>query len=281
MSGVLVATDLDRTLIYSLAAAGAPRPGERPWVVVERLEGRAVSHVTELAAARYAALARRHCVVPVTTRTPAQLARVQLPGPPARWAVAANGGVVLVDGGPDPSWTARVREALGGVAGLEEAAAELARACTDAPDARRHEVPGLFCYAVVDRPALPEHRLAQLRAWASGAGWGVSLQGRKLYVVPSLLTKSAAVAEVAGRAGAEVVLAAGDSLLDTDLLERATLAVRPGHGELADAGWTRPHVTALTTRGIAAGEEILAWFADRAAAGVAGAPGTGVAPGAG
>jgi hypothetical protein len=263
--GVLVATDLDRTLIYSLSAAGPPRPGERPWVVVERLDGRDVSHVTELAAARYADLAAQRCVVPVTTRTPAQLARVQLPGPRARWAVAANGGVLLVDGEPDPTWTARVRTALDDVAGIDEARAALAQACADDPAARQYAVPGLFCYAVVDRPAFAEHRLADLRAWAAGAGWGVSLQGRKLYVVPSVLTKSAAVAEVADRAGAQVVLAAGDSLLDTDLLEHATLAVRPGHGELADAGWTRPHVTALGTQGIAAGEEILGWFADRAA----------------
>ena len=263
--GVLVATDLDRTLIYSLTAAGAPRPGERPWVVVERLDGRDISHVTELAAARYAALAAQRCVVPVTTRTPAQLARVQLPGPRARWAVAANGGVLLVDGEPDPAWADRVRTALADVAGIEEARASLALACADDPAARQYAVPGLFCYAVVDRPAFAAHRLADLRAWAADAGWGVSLQGRKLYVVPSVLTKSAAVAEVADRAGARVVLAAGDSLLDTDLLEHATLAVRPGHGELADAGWTSPHVTALTTQGIAAGEEILGWFADRAA----------------
>jgi hypothetical protein len=78
---------------------------------------------------------------------------------------------------------------------------------------------------------------------------------------------------VVRRTGATTVLAAGDSLLDTDLLEFAQLAVRPGHGELADRGWTRPHVTALTATGIRAGEEVLAWFAARAGELTAAGPG--------
>lgn len=48
-----------------------------------------------------------------------------------------------------------------------------------------------------------------------------------------------------------------DSLLDADLLLAADHAWRPGHGELADVGWTARHVTALEDRGVAAGETIL------------------------
>jgi hypothetical protein len=69
--------------------------------------------------------------------------------------------------------------------------------------------------------------------------------------------------EVARRSGADLTLAAGDSLLDADLLLAADHAWRPGHGELADAGWTAPHVTALEDRGVAAGETILRELAER------------------
>jgi hypothetical protein len=75
--------------------------------------------------------------------------------------------------------------------------------------------------------------------------------------VPKPLRKSAALAEVIRRTGAEQVLAAGDSLLDADLLLAADRGWSPGHGELADSGWTAPHITALATVGVAAGEEIL------------------------
>jgi hypothetical protein len=65
------------------------------------------------------------------------------------------------------------------------------------------------------------------------------------------------LAEVVRRTGTGQVLAAGDSLLDADLLLAAHAAWRPGHGELADLGWTAPQVTALAERGVAAGERIL------------------------
>lgn len=59
------------------------------------------------------------------------------------------------------------------------------------------------------------------------------------------------MAEVARRTGASEILAAGDSLLDADLLLAADRGWRPGHGELADSGWQAPHVTALEERGVA------------------------------
>lgn len=86
---------------------------------------------------------------------------------------------------------------------------------------------------------------------------GRLLQGRKIYAVPQPLTKSAAVREVARRTGAEQILAAGDSLLDADLLHAADRGWRPGHGELADSGWRAANVEVLEETGIAAGEEIL------------------------
>ena len=96
--------------------------------------------------------------------------------------------------------------------------------------------------------------------WAENRGWTVSLQGRKIYAVPKPLTKSAAMREVARRTGAELTLAAGDSLLDADLLLAADRAWRPGHGELADEGFVAPAVSALPERGVLAGERILREF---------------------
>jgi hypothetical protein len=51
-----------------------------------------------------------------------------------------------------------------------------------------------------------------------------------------------------------------------DLLEAADAAVRPAHGELADSGFTRAHLAVTAATGVAAGEELLGWLRDRAAA---------------
>ncbi len=46
--------------------------------------------------------------------------------------------------------------------------------------------------------------------------------------------------------------------------------MRPAHGELADTGWTRPHVAVTPARGGWAGAEILAWLHERSASAMAG-----------
>ncbi len=94
----------------------------------------------------------------------------------------------------------------------------------------------------------------------------MSLQGRKVYAVPRPLTKSAAAAEVLARVGGGPLLAAGDSLLDADLLAAADAAIRPAHGELADVGFTRSHLAVTRATGVLAGAELLEWLVDRAAA---------------
>jgi hypothetical protein len=258
----LIATDLDRTLIYSAAAAGSVPAAEL--VTVEHLDGRAISFMTATAAQLMARLSGEQMVVPVTTRTPAQLARVRLPGPSPRFAIAANGGVLLVDGRPDADWADYVQTAVGTVAPLDAAFALLTEVCNPDWAAQPRVAAELFCYVVVDRAAIPVGALERVEVWARSSGWSVSLQGRKLYLVPNPLCKSAAVAEVARRSGADVVLAAGDSLLDVDMLEAADFGVRPGHGEIAESGWTAAHVDALRASGAVAGEQVLRWFSDQA-----------------
>ncbi|MBH1933373.1 HAD family hydrolase [Streptomyces sp. AV19] len=272
----LLASDLDRTLIYSSAALRLAGPdADAPRLMcVEVYEGRPLSYLTETAAGLLAELAGTGALVPATTRTVAQYRRVRLPGPPPRYAVCANGGEILVDGEPDTAWRTRVRRAVAdGCASLDEIRAYIARTADPVWLLKDRTADDLFAYLVVDRERLPAAWVDELAAWAGARGWNVSLQGRKVYAVPRPVTKGAAVTEVARRAGATRVLAAGDSLLDADLLLAADRGWRPGHGELADSGWSAPHVTALETVGVAAGEEIVRAFAavmaeDRAAVGV-------------
>jgi hypothetical protein len=279
---LLIASDLDRTLIYSAAALDLRMPdAEAPRLLCVEVYGhQPLSYMTETAAGLLTDLARGAVFVPTTTRTREQYGRVRLPGPAPRFAICANGGHLLVDGESDPDWQASVRARLAAAcAPLEEVRAHLVRTADPAWLLKERVAEDLFAYLVVERALLPEGYVKELTGWAEERGWTVSLQGRKIYAVPKPLTKSAAVAEIARRTGAREVLGAGDSLLDADLLLAADRAWRPGHGELADEGWTAPQVTALEERGVAAGERILRAFAARAgAAGAgAGAPGVGAA----
>ncbi|MFD3835372.1 HAD family hydrolase [Streptomyces sp. NPDC058642] len=257
---VLVASDLDRTLIYSSAALALTMPDARAprLLCVEVHESRPLSYMTETAAGLLAELGDAAVFVPTTTRTRKQYQRINLPGPPPKYAICANGGHLLVDGVTDADWHARVQARLADeCAPLDEVREHLLRTADPVWVRKQRIAEDLFAYLVVERELLTEDWVKELAVWAENRGWTVSLQGRKIYAVPKPLTKSAAMHEVARRTGAELTLAAGDSLLDADLLLAADQGWRPGHGELADEAFTAPTVSALPERGVLAGERIL------------------------
>jgi hypothetical protein len=260
----LVGSDLDRTLIYSPRALALDMADEQAprLLTVEVHHGKPLSFMTERCAELLVELISAAEFVPVTTRTRSQYQRVHLPGPVPDWspryAICANGGHLLVDGVTDEDWHAGIQDTVArNCAPLNEVVHHLALEADPEWTLKRRVAEDLFAYLVVERGLLPTGWVEELTGWAGERGYTVSLQGRKIYLVPQPLTKSAALAEVERRTGASTVLSAGDSLLDAELLLAADAGYRPGHGELADSGWTAPGVTVLPQVGVAAGEEIV------------------------
>ncbi|WP_448638871.1 hypothetical protein [Geodermatophilus sp. URMC 63] len=263
-TATLAAVDLDRTLIYSAAAAG----GTGGLRVVEHLDGAPLSYATPASWPLLAELAGRALLVPVTTRTAAQYGRVRLPVVP-RYALCGNGGVLLADGVRDPAWDAWAAGVAADAAPLPELLALLAAAAGEPWVRTVRAAEGLFCYLVAhDRDAIPARWLADTAAAAGAAGATLSVQGRKVYVVPAGLSKAAGLLRLrrllTGDGAAPRLLCAGDSLLDAPMLLAADSAVRPAHGELHEQGWTGARVAVTTATGAAAGEEIVRWLLARA-----------------
>ncbi len=254
----LLACDLDQTLIYSRSAfrlaAAAPPPD---LLTVEYLDGEPLSYVTRRAAAGLRALARAATFVPVTTRTLEQYRRVRL-GAPSAYAIAANGGHLLIGGVPDPEWGERVRARLAATGRpLDEVRAMADRLAAAGSWVRTiRDADGFFVYLVATgREAIPD--LSDLATRLAGDGWTLSVQGRKVYLVPAQLTKEAALAEVIRRTGSTRLAAAGDSLLDRGMLAHADVAIRPSHGELHEQGHLLPGMRVSARPGLLGGEEIV------------------------
>lgn len=273
----LIATDLDRTMIYSRGAMGEDRFAAGGLLCVEYYEGAPLSYVSESAALGLRDLAASHPVVPTTTRTPEQFRRIDLPGGPWPYAITSNGGAILVDGQADASWRrgidATVRSAS---ASLDEVTAELRRRISTEWVSKFRIAEDLFCYLVVDVDVQPRDFMSEWSTWCIDHGWNASQQGRKIYSMPDPVCKSRAVAEVHRRlteagllASGSPVLAAGDGALDAEMLASADAAIRPRHGELESIGWQHPTLTITEHTGIAAGEEILDWFTRSASVPVA------------
>ena len=275
----LLACDLDQTLIYSRSAFRLPGEGGMPELVtVEYLDGEPLSYVTRRAADGLRDLTRAATLVPVTTRTLEQYRRVRL-GAPSAYAIAANGGHLLVDGAPDRDWATRVRARLAAsgcpLEAVRAMADELAAAGSWVRTIR--DADGLFVYLVATgREVIPD--LSELATRLKAVGWTLSVQGRKVYLVPAALTKEAALEEVIARTGTLRLAAAGDSLLDRGMLARADVAVRPAHGELHERGFLLPGLRVTPRAGLLGGEDVVELLAAISSGPVTGTESEAVAP---
>ena len=262
----MIASDLDRTLIYSSAALQLPFADEMApnLLSVEVLDGRPQSFLTLTASRTLADLARAATFVPTTTRTMAQYRRVRFPGVLPRYAITSNGGNILIDGEPDADWHRLTAAAIGEYdTDLTEVKRELKRISSDEWTLKRRVGDDLFCYIVVEPTRMPDDFAESWSTWCGDRGWRVSVQGRKIYAIPQALTKERAMAAVADRVGAHRVLAAGDGALDAGFLAAADAAIRPPHGELAASNWQHPGVEVSGRPGVLAAEDITDWFASQ------------------
>lgn len=258
----LIASDLDRTLLYSAAALALGAPVADP-VCVEHLDGEPISYLPAAALAGLELLSRRAAVVPATTRTFAQYDRIRLPGVRIEHAIVTNGAAIIHQGRPCPVWAAEVDRRLAAGASYTMALRTL-RPILERPWVHKiRDAEERFIYLII--AAADPDWYDELAAALEPLGWVLSVQGRKAYLIPAPLTKQAAVAEVASRIGATRVLAAGDSLLDQGMLAAADEAIRPAHGELADRGWIPDGGAVTELSGAGAAVEIVEWFTDRVA----------------
>lgn len=260
MKDALVSVDLDRTMIYSRSALGIDF--DDAVTCVEIYQDAPLSYMTDDAAAMLRALADRAVVVPTTTRTIEQFERISLPGAPWRYAITSNGGNILLDGTPDRSWRANFDDIE-----LDRIREELHTRADGDWVLKRRTADDLFCYLVVEPSRVPEGFLTEWSQWCAARGWNVSQQGRKIYTMPDVVSKSRAVAEVRSRCIDDGLLdagtrtfAAGDGALDADMLMAADRSIRPRHGELEALNFRYPGLEVTTESGGRASEEILRWL---------------------
>lgn len=244
-------SDLDGTLIHALRTL--PEEHRARAVVVEHYQGRPITVVHRHTIETIRSLCVHARFVPATTRSAAQLQRVTpiWEHVAANWAICANGATIMHQGSPDEEWRRKVERRAQNAATVEQVRSALKREFGE-PEV----VPWLgswrscethFLYAVFDPDDAPPGTDAQAGRLLESLGWVAVRHGRKLYVLPRHLTKGAATEHLRDRLEIERLLAAGDSLLDLDLLEAADRAWVPSGSELATAGLAPP-VAELTAR---------------------------------
>lgn len=265
----VVGIDLDRTMIFSdqsldLSDTTSPTPLR----VAEVSNHKPVGYITSTAYSMLEIVNLKSHLVPVTTRTIEQYRRILLPGmskvnmsadTPPQHAITTNGGKLLVDGVEDMEWSSFVSETLAAKSqSIKEVGKFLRQYDNKSWLIKRRSADNLFTYLILNRAETPQSILKEIGQQMNEWNWNVSMQGRKFYCVPNVLTKAFALNEVRARVGAKTVIAAGDSLLDIPMLELADHAIRPSHGELEEVSYQLDGLTITDNKGILGGEEIVA-----------------------
>lgn len=255
---MIFASDLDRTLIYSMNSMGEGIP-EDELIPVELYNNEVLSYMTKQALSLLHEISQIGTFIPVTTRTVEQYQRIfhitRTFNP--EYAITSNGGNILFEGSPDLEWSTLVQASLKTSADHQEVKALFDELSSPEWALRGRLCDGMFYTIIIDRQVMPTEIIDTLKTSLSILGWTISIQGRKLYLMPSNLTKGSAIRYVKDRIGASYIAAAGDSLLDESLLAAADFILAPGHGELFNTYSAMDRYTFTNHSGIRASEELL------------------------
>ena len=258
MSVRLLVSDLDRTLVHPARTL----PPDQSAVVVEIYQERGITVASSGMLSALGELAAGGAFVPVTTRSEEQLRRITPIWRCAQdgWAICANGATLMHGGRIDREWDALVDRA-----GRDSAALAQARAAFEhgigAPETvdwmpLLRDCDARFLYATLRLELIPADLQRRADEALGPLGWHAILHGRKLYALPLHICKGRALAHLRERTGADEVMAAGDSLLDVELLLGAEQRWCPLDAELVALGQVPPGTQITSGVHAQAGEEI-------------------------
>lgn len=215
----LLVTDLDQTLIYSDKAKLGP---DR--VQVEMKDSRGLSFMTYASACLLRHLKIHLCIVPLTTRSREQYERISFPeGWTPSFALVANGAILLRNGCLDEAWYKETRCRI--LPSEEELwrGAELLKKDPDLAFEIR-KVDGAFLFTKSNNPNMTKCRL---REKLDADLINILSQGNKVYILPKVLHKGAALERLKVEIPCKQVYCAGDSEFDLPMLEVADYAFVP------------------------------------------------------
>ncbi|WP_057764029.1 Cof-type HAD-IIB family hydrolase [Cytobacillus praedii] len=254
---MMFASDLDRTLIYSnRALADFKQHTVRDLLAVELKSSQEVAFMTSRAYSLLKELASSLLFIPVTTRTYEQYKRVFIFSEsfPLKYAVTSNGAAIYYKGHPLQEWRDSVQKRLENECIPFQKMNEEMNGL--AINGTLKKVENLFFYYILEEPLAFETK-NDIQKIADTSGWRISIQGRKLYLMPKPVCKGEAVKFIKEREGIHTVFGAGDSILDNDFLKICDYAFVPSHGELKNEEIHQSNYLFTDYQGIMAGEEIL------------------------
>ncbi|WP_407271250.1 HAD family hydrolase [Radiobacillus sp. PE A8.2] len=248
------ASDLDRTLIYSQRMINS-FPFDKDFHLIETLDGREISFISSDTKENIKRITKSAYFIPVTTRTIEQYHRITLFQDEIKpeYAVTHNGALIIKDGKPLEEWTLLVKEKLQSYMSIDDMLKQVQKLNVQKLVKRIRKADQFFFYFILNKDGINQLDFLALKDWLKNYGWQTSLQGRKLYFIPNPINKWSAIDFLREKLSLNEVYAAGDSLLDCDLIAKANYGLSPKHGEVLEHF---PTIESTTSVGMKASEEI-------------------------
>ncbi|WEG14623.1 HAD hydrolase family protein [Pullulanibacillus sp. KACC 23026] len=257
---ILFTSDLDRTLIYSNTMMERHPIGNGS-VPVEYKEDQIISYMSRDSINLLQKINRKHLFVPVTTRAFYQYKRIHAfqDEMKPRFAIVANGGTILIDGKQDLEWAWLIKQRLQDTSSpKEDMLKSFAKIRHDQWVEREFNVDDFFYMFHINRQHLPLDEIQAFQSELEACGWTMFVHGnRKLYLLPKQLNKALAVSHLQTYVDYEFHAAAGDSLMDYDMLLQADYGFSPKHGELFERRAEDAKIKWLNKMGAGSTEELL------------------------
>ncbi|MFJ7935846.1 HAD family hydrolase [Sporosarcina sp. NPDC096371] len=261
---ILFTSDLDRTLIYSNNMMKKyPILGDVAGI--EYKDDEIISFMSNQSVELLKQFHEKHLFVPVTTRTIDQYERIvafqQWIRP--KYAITNNGGTILVDGKRDVEWDQMIRQEIAATSLPKEDLLKLFANISNKDWVEKvHNSDDLFYIIYINRQHFPYQEHTNFEKEFNKIGWKIYLQGRKLYILPAQLDKAIAVAHLQKHVDYDLHIAAGDSLMDYEMLVQADISYSPTHGEIFEKKCDDPKVIWLKELGATSTEELLGHLLD-------------------
>lgn len=211
-------SDLDNTLVYSYKHnIGNDK------IDVEIYNDREISYITKRTFNLLNNVIKKVVFVPTTTRTVEQYKRIDLGIPKPKYALVCNGGILLEDGKEDPGWY------IDSVNMVKDSKEEIKKGIRllEYDKRRNFELRFIYGLFVFTKCTEPEAVVNGLRDLLDNSKVDVFNNGTKVYILPKKLNKGTAVTRLKERLGTGKVIAAGDSLFDIPMIEKANYAIVP------------------------------------------------------
>lgn len=221
------ASDLDQTLIYSNRWIEGREDKVK---CIEIYDEKPLSFMLLDEIEKLKKIDEVYNFIPITTRTRSQYERIKLPVNP-KYAVVANGATILIDGEVDTIWEAHIKNGLEKSMSTADMKERLSELLNLQGVLRLRDADGLFLYMITDINSFDRQILKEYEAFVESGLWSIHDQGKKVYFVPKVITKGAALNYLKVLNSYEYVVSAGDSDLDESMKEVSDHFIAPGHSK--------------------------------------------------